>query len=126
MMENTTTRPDPVDGLHLALLQRQRDRLRRRAMGRAFGIQEGLMLLLVCIGATLIVLAATGRTQRGQSYAVGAVLIVQGFFLWLMARSTAQAQLKQVEQRIEIESRRTDAPVVAEAASAARELLLKG
>ena len=125
-MENTTNQPDPVDGLHLALLQQQRDRLRTRASGRAFGIQEGLMLLLVCIGITLIVLAALGRTQRGQSFAVGTVLIVQGIFLWLMARSTAQHQLKQVEQRIEIESRRTDASVVAEAASAARELLLKG
>jgi hypothetical protein len=117
--------PDPVDGLHLALLQQRRDRLSKRAAGRAFGIQEGLQVLMAGIGITLLILAMRDPAHRPQHFAVGAVLVIQGVFLWFMARSMARSQLQQLDKQIESESRRADAPEIAAAAVAARELLLR-
>jgi hypothetical protein len=117
--------PDPVDGLHLALLQQRRDGLRKRAAGRAFGVQEGLQVLLAGIGITLLILAMRDLAHRPQHFVVGVVLIIQGVFLWFVARSMARSQLRQLDKQIEAELRRTDAPLVAEAAVAARELLLR-
>lgn len=116
--------PDPVDGLHLALLQQRRERLRKRAAGRAFGVQEGLQVLMAGIGITLLILAMRDPAHRPQHFAVGAVLLIQGVFLWFVARSMARSQLQQLDKQIEAEARRTDAPAVAAAALAARELLL--
>jgi hypothetical protein len=117
--------PDPVDGLRLALLQQRRDSLRKRAAGRAFGVQEGLQLLMAGIGITLLILATRDLAHRPQHFVVGVVLIIQGVFLWFVARSMARSQLKQLDKQIEAELRRADAPVMAEAAVAARELLLR-
>ena len=116
--------PDPVDGLHLALLQQRRDGLRKRAAGRAFGVQEGLQLLMAGIGITLLLVAMRDLAHRPQHFVVGAVLIIQGVFLWFLARSVARSQLRQLDQQIAAELRRADAPVVAEAAVAAHAVLL--
>jgi len=116
--------PDPVDGLHLALLQQRRDRLRKRAAGRAFGVQEGLQVLMAGIGITLLILAVRDPARHPQHLAVGAVLVIQGVFLWFVARGMARSQLRQLDQQIDAESRRADAPAVAAAAMATRELLL--
>lgn len=117
--------PDPVDGLRLALLQQRRERLRKRAAGRAFGVQEGLQLCMAGIGITLLILAAAEPARHPQHIAVGVVLIIQGVFLWFLARGMARSQLRQLDKQIEAESCRADAPVVAAAAVAARELLLR-
>jgi hypothetical protein len=113
-----------VDGLHLALLQRRRDQLAARAAGRSMGTQEWIMAALVMIGIGLLVAATVRRTERLQGFLVGGVLVVQAVSLWFLARSTARKQLEQVERQISSESRREDAALISEAATAARELLL--
>lgn len=117
-------RPDPVDGLRLALLQKRREQLRTRAAGRSLGINEWLMVAMAVIGIGLLASAAARRTERLQSLLVGSVLLVQAVSLWFMARHAARAQLRQVEHQIAEELRRADAAAVADAAAAARELLL--
>lgn len=117
--------PDPVDGLRLALLQQRRDGLRKRVAGRALGMQEGLLIIVAAIGITLLVLAAGDPARKPQHIVVGVALLFQGVFLWFMARSSARSQLRQLNRQIEAELRRADGPVVAEAAAAARELLLR-
>jgi hypothetical protein len=123
---NTVNGPDPVDGLHLALLQQRLDQLRKRAVGRHFGVQEGLQALLVACGITLLILGWSDARHHPQHIAVGVVMIVQGVFLWIMSMSVARSQVRQVEKQIETEACRADASLVAAAATAARELLLKG
>jgi hypothetical protein len=117
-------RPDPVDGLHLALLQKRRDQLAARAAGRSLGVNEWLMVAMALVGIGMLASATLRRAERLQSVLVGTVLIVQAVALWLLARNAARAQLRQVENQIAAEGRREDAATVAEAASAARELLL--
>lgn len=125
-MQNRSNGPDPVDGLRLALLQQERDRLRTRANGRFFGMQEGLQMFMVMVGVVLLVMGISGATESPPVLvAAGVLLMVQAVYLWFMSRSTARAQLRQLEKRIEAESHRADAPAIAEAAAAARELLLR-
>jgi hypothetical protein len=117
-------RPDPVDGLHLALLQKRRDQLAARAAGRSLGMNEWLMVFMAVIGIGLLVSAAARRAERLQTLLVGSVLLVQAVSLWFLARSTARKQLVQVERQIAAAGQRDDAAIVAEAAKGARELML--
>jgi hypothetical protein len=119
-----TARPDPLDGLHLALLQRRRDQLAARAAGRSMGAHEWIMVAIAIIGIGLVVAAASRRTERLQGFLVGGTLVVQAVSLWFLARSTARKQLEQVERQISAEDGREDAAIISEAAKAARELLL--
>ncbi len=125
-MQNRSNGPDPVDGLRLALLQQERDRLRTRASSRFFGMQEGLQLCMALLGVALLAMGIAGTVRNSPVLvAVGILLMVQAVYLWFMFRSAARAQLKQLEKRIEAESRRADAPTIAVAATAAREFLLR-
>jgi hypothetical protein len=50
MTQLTANGPDPVDGLHLALLQRRADEVRKQLKFRTFGVKEGLLVVMLVCG----------------------------------------------------------------------------
>jgi type VI protein secretion system component VasK len=118
--------PDPMDGLHLAMMQRRREKLLARLSGRSFGGMEILMIAMLVCG---IVVAVGGGTRTGSQVlrlGMGLLLIFEAAFLWWFGRRSARDQLRKLDRQIEAASRRPDAAIVAQAATAARAYLLRG
>jgi hypothetical protein len=124
MTEQRTSGLDPMDGLRLALLQQRADQLRKQLRFATFGLKEGLMVGMLAAGLTILLLAEPGRSYK-LSLMMGGLLVSQSAVLYWSLRQTAARELQRIEQRIAVAADVPEAAVVAQAASAARELLLR-
>lgn len=123
-MDNSS-RWDPVDGLHVAILQQQRDELLASAAGRTFGpLQVVLVILLICGTASLVV-GARDTPEGVLPMAMGAMLIVQTFLIWWSLRHTALQQARALEKKIAQALSGPDGEHIAAAADVARGMLVR-
>jgi hypothetical protein len=113
-----------MDGLRLALLQQRADEMRNRLRFRTFGMKEGLLVAMLASGITILAMAEPGRSHT-MSLVLGWALVVQAFGLYWSLRQSAAKHLQLIEQRIAATANVPDSAVIAEAAGAARELLLR-
>lgn len=121
----TSSRWDPVDGLHVAILQQQRDELLASAAGRKFGIVQGMLVLLLTCGITALVLGALNASEGLLPLALGAMLIVQTFLVWWSLRHAALRQAQALDRKIEQALSGPDGEHLATAAAVARGMLVR-
>ncbi len=124
MTETRASAPDPVDGLRLALLQQRAEHLRQQLKFRTFGMKEGLLVAMLAIGIALLANAGPGRSHT-QYLVVGGALIVQAAGLYWSLRHSAAKELRRLQQLISAAADVPDGAVIAQAAGAARDLLLR-
>ena len=124
MTPTTSNGPDPVDGLRLALLQQRADEVRKQLRFRTFGMKEGLLVSMLASGIAILLTASPGRSHT-QAVVLGWALIVQAAGLYWSLRHSAAKELQLLEKRISATTASADGKVIGEAASAARELLLR-
>jgi hypothetical protein len=122
--ETRTSAPDPVDGLHLALLQQRADQLRKQLRLGTFGLKEGLMVGIMAAGITVLLVAEPGRSHN-LALVLGWMMIIQAALLYWSLRRTTAKELRRIEQRIAVATDVPEGAVVAQAAHAARDLLLR-
>jgi hypothetical protein len=123
MTQRTANGPDPVDGLHLALLQRRADEVRKQLKFRTFGVKEGLLVAMLVCGISILASAEPGRSHT-LHLVLGWALIVQAAGLYWSLRHAAAKELQRLTQRIAMVTDSPDGKIIEEAAGAARELLL--
>jgi hypothetical protein len=116
---------DPMDGLHLALMQQQRDRMQARMSFRAFTLIDGLIALMLICGIVLAVTGSVATAPQMARLGMGLLLVSQACYLWVMLRLATRKQLRKLDAQIEAETQRPDGPAIVEAAAAARAFILK-
>jgi len=114
-----------MDGLRLALMQQRRERLLATASGKAFGVMQWLMLVMLVSGIVVAISGGLHTSSHVLRLGIGLLLICEAAFLWWGLRNSARQQLRKLDQLIEAETRLPDAAVIAEAATGARTFLLK-
>ena len=124
-MEDQPKQPDPVDGLHLAMLQQRRDELLLKASGRVSGFMLWLLVFMLVCGAAVIILTLFTDSKRPLGFSMGALLIAQALFVWWSWRRAARRQLQSLNRQIQFILTQPDAAVIARAAAAARATLLR-
>jgi hypothetical protein len=123
MMKPTSSGPDPVDGLQLALLQQRADEARKTLMFRTFGKKEGLLVAMLICG--IVILTVGPSSSRTLNLVLGWTFIVQAAVLFWSLRDAAAKELRRLTQRIAVVTESPDGKVIEQAAVAARELLLR-
>lgn len=116
--------PDPMDGLRLALLQQRADEMRKRLRFRTFGMKEGLLVVMLASGITILALTEPGRSHTLQ-LVLGWALVVQAAGLYLSLRHSASLELERLTQRISALTQSPDGNAMEQAAGRAQELLLR-
>lgn len=124
MSQPAANGPDPMDGLRLALLRQRADEMRKRRSFRTFGMKEGLLVLMLAVGITILALTEPGRSHTLQ-LVLGWGLIVQAGFLYWSLRQSAGQELQRLTQRISALTQSPDGKAMEQAAGAAQELLLR-
>jgi hypothetical protein len=123
MMQPTASGPDPVDGLHLALLQRRADEVRKQLDFRTFSRKEGLLVAMLICG--IVVLSVGPSGSRTLNLVLGWTFVVQAALLYWSLRQNAAKELQRLTQRIAVVMDSPDGKTIEQAAVAARELLLR-
>ena len=124
MTQPAANGPDPMDGLRLALLQQRAEEMRKRLRFGTFGMKEGLLVLMLAGGITILALTEPGRSHTLQ-LVLGWGLIVQAGVLYWSLRQTASQELQRLTQRISTLTESPDGRAMEQVAGAAQELLLR-
>ena len=123
MTQATVHGPDPVDGLHLALLQRRADHVRKQLKFRTFGRKESFLVAMLVCGIIMLAIAEPGRSHT-RILAMGWTFIALGAGNYWSLRHAAEKELQRLTQRIAVVNESPDGKIIEDAAVAARELLL--